>query len=69
MPCEIKVEVVQGIDFLQVVNITLYATTMNFSNNSSLKIITLTNILLFTFSRFTPTALLIWFIMVFSTLR
>jgi hypothetical protein len=31
MPCGIKVEVVQGIDFLQVVNTTLYATTMDFS--------------------------------------
>jgi hypothetical protein len=28
---------VQGIDFLQVVNTTFYATTMDFSNNSSLK--------------------------------
>jgi hypothetical protein len=37
VPCEIRVEVVKGIDFLQVVNTTLYATTMNFSNNSSLK--------------------------------
>jgi hypothetical protein len=37
MPCEIRVEVVQGIDFLQVVNTTLYATTMDFSNDSSLK--------------------------------
>jgi hypothetical protein len=28
---------VHGIDFLQVVNTTLYATTMDFSNNSFLK--------------------------------
>jgi hypothetical protein len=28
---------VQGIDFLQVVNTTLYATTMDFSNDSFLK--------------------------------
>jgi hypothetical protein len=31
-------EVAQGIDFLQVVNRTLYATTMDYSNDSSLKI-------------------------------
>jgi hypothetical protein len=30
MPCGIKVEVVHGIDFLQVVNTILYATTMDF---------------------------------------
>jgi hypothetical protein len=35
MPCLILVEVAQGIDFLQVVNATLYATTMDYSNNSS----------------------------------
>jgi hypothetical protein len=38
MPCLILVEVAQGIDFLQVVNTTLYATTMDYSNDSSLKI-------------------------------
>jgi hypothetical protein len=37
MPCGIKVEVAHGIDFLQVVNNTLYATTMGFSKYSSLK--------------------------------
>jgi hypothetical protein len=37
MPCGIKVEVSQGIDFLQVVNTTFYATTMDFSKDSSLK--------------------------------
>jgi hypothetical protein len=37
MPCGIKVEVAQGIDFLQVVNTTFYATTMDFSKDSSLK--------------------------------
>jgi hypothetical protein len=35
--CGIKVEVAQGINFLQVVNITLYATTMDFSNYLTLK--------------------------------
>jgi hypothetical protein len=38
MPCGIMVEVAQGIDFLQVVNTTLHATTMDYSNDSSLKI-------------------------------
>jgi predicted nucleic-acid-binding Zn-ribbon protein len=37
MPCGIKMEVVQGINFLQVVNTTLYAITMEFSNNFSLE--------------------------------
>jgi hypothetical protein len=37
MPCGIKVEVAQGIDFLQVVNTNVYATTMDFSKDSSLK--------------------------------
>jgi hypothetical protein len=37
MPYEFKVEVAHGIDFLQVVNTTLYATTMDFSKDSSLK--------------------------------
>jgi hypothetical protein len=37
MQCEIKVEVAQGIDFLQVVITTFYATTMDFSKDSSLK--------------------------------
>jgi hypothetical protein len=37
MPYEIKVEVAQRIDFLQIVTTTLYATTMNFSKDSSLK--------------------------------
>jgi hypothetical protein len=37
MPCRIKVEVTHGIDFLQVVNTTFYATTMDFSKDSSLK--------------------------------
>jgi hypothetical protein len=38
MPCRILVGVAQGINFLQVVNTTLYATTMDNSNDSSLKI-------------------------------
>jgi hypothetical protein len=50
MPCGIKVEVAQGIDFLQVVNTTLYATTMDFSKVPLRKIITLTYILVFLFS-------------------
>ena len=37
MPCGIKVEGAHGIDFLQVVNTTFYATSMDFSKNSSLK--------------------------------
>jgi hypothetical protein len=37
MPCGIKVEVAQGIDFFQVTNTTFYATTMDFSKDSSLK--------------------------------
>jgi hypothetical protein len=37
MPYEFKVEVAHGIDFLQVVNTTLYETTMDFSKDSSLK--------------------------------
>jgi hypothetical protein len=37
MPCDIKEEISQGIDFLQVENTTFYATTMDFSKNSSLK--------------------------------
>jgi hypothetical protein len=37
IPCEIRVEVVQGIDLLQLVNTTLFATTMDFSKDSSLK--------------------------------
>jgi hypothetical protein len=37
MPCEIRVEVVQGKDFLQVVNKTLYTAGVDFSNGSSLK--------------------------------
>jgi hypothetical protein len=36
MPCRIKVEVVEEKDFLQVVYTTLYATTMDYSNDSSL---------------------------------
>jgi hypothetical protein len=31
------VEVAEGIDFLQVVNTTFYATTMDFSKDSSMK--------------------------------
>jgi hypothetical protein len=37
MPCGFKVEVVQGVDFLQVVNTTLYATTIDFLKDYSLK--------------------------------
>jgi hypothetical protein len=37
MPFGIKVEEAQGIYFLQVVNTTFYATTMDFSKDSSLK--------------------------------
>jgi hypothetical protein len=90
MPCEIKVEVVHEVDFLQVVNTTLYTTTMDFSNyfslknhnshihpcflffcfsqNYSLLIANVRKILNMTFTRSTPTTLLIWFIMDSSSL-
>jgi hypothetical protein len=38
MPCGILVEIAQGIDFLQEVITTPYASTMDYSNDSSLKV-------------------------------
>jgi hypothetical protein len=37
MPCGIRVEIIHGVDFLQVVNTISYATTMDFSNVFSLE--------------------------------
>jgi hypothetical protein len=44
MPTGILVEVAQLIDFFQAQNTTLYATTMDYSSDSSLRILQLSHI-------------------------